>query len=180
LLNSNFILHPFDYVTGSTLGEIKAVYHSHSNSEIFSQKDLTQTNLHNIPFIMYYIPKDKFKVTTPFKLGENDCYTPIQKFFANKGIKLPNYKRSEGWKEKTPGIIEKSYKEQGFIEIHLNELKKDDLILFKFKRDFAEHIGIYLGNNKFLHNSKEGIEKIMDYNKWAKYAFIGLRYDFDA
>lgn len=177
---SSFILHPFDYVTGSALGEIKAIYHSHSNNDTFSNLDLNQTNLHQIPFVMYYIPKNKFKIANPFKFGENDCYTPIQKFFAKKGIKLPNYKRSEGWKDNMPGIIEKCYKEQGFIEIPLKQLQKDDLILFKFKKNFAEHIGIYLGENKFLHNSKEGIEKIESLNdRWGKYAFIGLKYDFN-
>ena len=178
--DSSFSIHPFDYVTGSALGEIKDIYHSHSNSEVFSQKDLVQTNLHEIPFVMYYIPKDKFKIANPFKLGQNDCYTPIQNFFASRGLNLPNYKRSEGWKDKTPGLIEKSYKEQGFIEIPLNKIRKDDIILFKFKKDFAEHIGIYLGDDKFLHNSKEGIEKIESLSdRWGKYAFIGLRYGIE-
>ncbi|MEK6879968.1 MAG: NlpC/P60 family protein, partial [Nanoarchaeota archaeon] len=147
-----FAVHPFDYVSGSAIGEIKAIYHSHFNNNFFSQTDNYQVHLHNIPFIMYFVPKNEFKILNPFKIGTNDCYSTIRNYFINKGLNPTNYKRENDWKDKTPGIIEKNYKKEGFNEVPITDLQKDDVILFKFKRNFAEHFGIYLGNGKFLHH----------------------------
>ncbi|MHB1676516.1 MAG: C40 family peptidase [Sulfuriferula sp.] len=55
--------------------------------------------------------------------------------------------------------------------IHKTELKPGDLVFFKTMRKAFSHVGIYLGNNRFIHaaSSKSGVVMIsrLDDAYWA-------------
>ncbi len=50
-------------------------------------------------------------------------------------------------------------------EILVEELKEADLIFFKINSNHINHIGIYLGNNKFAHSSSVSGVVINDFSK---------------
>ena len=50
-------------------------------------------------------------------------------------------------------------------EILVEELKEADLIFFKINSNQINHIGIYLGNNKFVHSSSVSGVVINDFSK---------------
>lgn len=50
-------------------------------------------------------------------------------------------------------------------EILVEELKEADLIFFKINSNHINHIGIYLGNNKFVHSSSVSGVVINDFSK---------------
>lgn len=61
--------------------------------------------------------------------------------------------------------------------IAVNELKPGDLVFFNTLRRTFSHVGIYLGDNKFLHSPRKGSEvRIDDMTKsyWVK-RFNGAR-----
>jgi len=62
-------------------------------------------------------------------------------------------------------------------EIHKNELKTGDLVFFKINNDSVSHVGIYLGENKFIHaTTKNGVMvDDLDEDYYKKYYFTSGR-----
>lgn len=62
-------------------------------------------------------------------------------------------------------------------KINRNELKPGDLVFFNTMRRAFSHVGIYIGNGKFIHSPKPGAEvrvEDMGMSYWAK-RFDGAR-----
>jgi cell wall-associated NlpC family hydrolase len=77
-----------------------------------------------------------------YRLGGNskrgiDCSALVQKVYRSFNVKLPRVARDQS--------------EVG-VEVGLDELVKGDLVFFNTNRSFG-HVGIYIGNNKFIHAS---------------------------
>ena len=58
-----------------------------------------------------------------------------------------------------------------------NQLKPGDLVFFNTRRDPGSHVGIYLGDDQFLHAPSRGEEVRVDYlsSKYWKQRFTGGR-----
>ncbi len=67
--------------------------------------------------------------------------------------------------------------------IHRTDLKPGDLVFFKTMRKAFSHVGIYLGNNRFIHasSSRTGVVMISSLSEsyWA-HRYDGARRVFDA
>lgn len=66
-----------------------------------------------------------------------DCSALVQKVYRNFNVNLPRVARDQS--------------EVG-VEVDLDELAEGDLVFFNTNRSFG-HVGIYIGNNKFIHAS---------------------------
>lgn len=104
----------------------------------------------------------------PYKFGGNttkgiDCSAYVKKVFAALNIELPRTAREQFH------VGEKIAKE---------ELTPGDLVFFKtYSRRYASHVGIFLGDNKFIHASSKG-KKVEIANLDAPYyskRFIGAK-----
>ncbi len=58
-----------------------------------------------------------------------------------------------------------------------DNLKTGDLVFFKIKRKRVSHVGVYLGNNKFVHAAVKGGVQINDLNEayYKRYFYKGGR-----
>jgi len=77
-----------------------------------------------------------------YRLGGNskrgiDCSALVQKVYRSFNVELPRVARDQS--------------EVG-VTVALDELVKGDLVFFNTNRSFG-HVGIYIGNNKFIHAS---------------------------
>ena len=82
----------------------------------------------------------------PYRFGGNsffgiDCSAYVKKVYSLIGINLPRSAR-EQFQEGTP--------------VSPEELSIGDLVFFKTYASFPSHVGIYLGNNLFIHASSKG------------------------
>jgi lipoprotein Spr len=60
--------------------------------------------------------------------------------------------------------------------INKNELQTGDLVFFKIKSKTITHVGIYLGDNKFIQSSKVGVNiASLEQEYWSKYYYKGGR-----
>ena len=60
--------------------------------------------------------------------------------------------------------------------VNKNELQTGDLIFFKIKSRSVTHVGIYLGDNKFIQSSKVGVNiASLEQEYWSKYYYKGGR-----
>ena len=76
--------------------------------------------------------------------GGFDCSGFVQYTYKHFGINLPRTSMDQ---------INKG------ISININDLKNGDLVFFKTNPalpDQVSHVGIYIGNNKFIHSPKSG------------------------
>jgi len=88
----------------------------------------------------------------PYKFGGNtilgiDCSAYVKKVYGLMGVSLPRTAREQ-------------FKEGE--EIGKEELSVGDLVFFRTYASFPSHVGIYLGNNLFIHASSKGKKVTID------------------
>jgi len=114
---------------------------------------------------------------TPFVIGETDCWWLAQEVFKMFGITLPEYAISREELNcdlgKMPDMIER--KKADWTE--LKNPVSPCLIVMMIGLPFYHHLGVYIGNNRFIHTSKlrgmVTIESLSDliYGKRKFYTF---------
>jgi len=88
----------------------------------------------------------------PYKFGGNsifgiDCSAYVKKVYGLLGVDLPRTAREQ-------------YTEGESVE--KNDLSIGDLVFFRTYASFPSHVGIYLGNNLFIHASSRGKKVTID------------------
>jgi peptidoglycan endopeptidase LytE len=91
-------------------------------------------------------------VNIPYKFGGNtilgiDCSAYVKKVYGLLGIELPRTAREQF---QTGEAVDK------------DELSIGDLVFFRTYASFPSHVGIYLGNNLFIHASSRGKKVTID------------------
>ncbi len=90
---------------------------------------------------------------SPYKYGGNstktgiDCSAYVKKVFGFFGVNLPR-------------TVRLMHKHADGLWVDKNRLMKGDLVFFETDRPFPSHIGIYMGDGKFIHASSVG-EKVI-------------------
>ena len=183
-----FVTNAYDYLSASKAGEIVAVFHTHPNSiEKPSILDVINSENHNINYIIYSLKSDKFLEYKPcgnkflnmflgksFEIGVNDCFTLVRDFFKVKyGFNIHNVYRDKDWRKANKDLIKTEQEKSDFVEV--KDLQEDDILAFSLDKKSATHLGIYLGNNCFLHQPRNHFSKIdlVDgvFSKKLKYIF---------
>jgi peptidoglycan DL-endopeptidase LytE len=88
----------------------------------------------------------------PYRFGGNtilgiDCSAYVKKVYGLMGVNLPRTAREQF---------------QEGEEIGKEELSVGDLVFFRTYASFPSHVGIYLGNNLFIHASSKGKKVTID------------------
>jgi len=103
----------------------------------------------------------------PYRFGGNsllgiDCSGFVKKVYGLIGINLPHSARKQ-FQEGTP--------------VNDDELSIGDLVFFRTYASFPSHVGIYLGNNLFIHASSRGKKVTIDSLETPYYLkrFIGAK-----
>ena len=187
--NISFSVDTLDYFKTSNLGQIKAIYHSHTNGNPdFSLKDKEDSLKHKIDFVLYDLTSDTFKVfrhehekieilEKKFKWGQSDCISLVQDYL-NKSVGynllLPKSlnDRDSKWRAKSKSFVEETFElnKKNLIKVSFNtieDLKQGDILCFSIK-DNVDHFGVYISNNNFLHHKigrRPNCEKIDKYFK---------------
>lgn len=103
----------------------------------------------------------------PYRFGGNsllgiDCSAYVQKVYSLIGINLPRSARAQ-FSEGNP--------------VDKEDLATGDLVFFRTYASFPSHVGIYLGNNLFIHASSRGKKVTIDSLETPYYLkrFIGAK-----
>lgn len=194
--DNNFIISPKDYLKCSSLGQITACYHSHTNDNIeLSEIDKTNSNKYNIHYILYNIKYDIFNfyapnteknpyVGRPFILGTSDCFTLMRDYARrerNVQITFPKNTIYPKDIKEIGALYEQNFIDNGFIKLSKDtELKKDDGIMMTFPaicEKYPTHAAVYIGNNMILHQPFNSFSCVNMYdNFFKKHTTYVLRY----
>ena len=113
------------------------------------------------PVTIELISNSKEYLGTPYKYGAKagstssfDCSSFTQFMFKGSGVDLPRTSAAQAKKGE---------------KVHKSSLSMGDLVFFKTNGKSISHVGIYAGNNKFIHSSSQGVT-ISDLNSkyWSK------------
>ena len=165
--------------------KILGIYHSHPRSdESPSERDKKISEETGIPYLIYSLLTKKFflyypesyspveLLGRPYIKGFYECTCLFKDYFNVKlGINITrwhdNYWLTESDEEanETLDII----LNKNLNKINLQEIKKHDVIVFQVKKNKRKHVGIYLGNDYFIHQCGGGLsqKQFLD-NRWQQ------------
>jgi len=170
--NNRFQIDPKMNVEAERFGTIVAFYHSHASDENLnlSPHDLDASFESCIPALLYVVPQDiwKFNVPTtyepapligrPFVFGIWDCFTIVRDYcLMHKNILLGSYFEPTKEELKTSDCFDRCSVNEKFEVIPLEQIREGDVMLFRTKEFTGFHLGIYLGNNEFMHQPLKSI-----------------------
>ena len=168
-----FRVNSKDYLKASNLGEIVAVYHSHTNgNQTFSEFDKFNSISHNLTYVMYCPENNSLLQFSPsygefnryigrkFEIGNTDCYSLVRDFYESElRVSLGHYYRDQNWKSHLEELFDKHFENEGFFEV--SSLTKYDCVLFNSGGDKpCSHIALYLGNGLILHQPARSYSRI--------------------
>lgn len=165
-----FAIDPKKNIEAEKFGHIVCFYHSHASeflnpdNDKFSKEDIDISYESCIPALLYVHPQDTWHYSQPstyvprallgraFVWGIWDCYSLVKDYFKiNKKISMGHYFPPENASPSSNFGYEALVNNENFHEVPVEEMKKDDVILFKIKSEFINHSAVYLGGNEFLH-----------------------------
>lgn len=136
--SSAYSYHPYSQQGSQTIPVQRLDYRSHGNFQYHTPRHNSVANK---------IEQDALKLLgTDYKYGANgpyqyDCSSFTKHVFAKQGITIPRVSRDQA--------------KQGSY-LTKNELQKGDLIFFDSRKsNVVSHVGIYLGQGKFIHASSK-------------------------
>ena len=172
--------------------KIIAIFHSHpTSSEKPSAFDLNSSDELCIPFLIYSLKTDKFFLHFPNSYEAMDIRgriyikdihecTCLVKDYYKKELNIDisswikNYCIPEEPK-KANTLLYKVFK-KNLVEPE-DQLKKHDIIVFRFSKDRMMHAGIYLGNEEFIHQRANQLSSVdfLD-NRWKNKIYKTYRH----
>jgi proteasome lid subunit RPN8/RPN11 len=176
---NDFIIDPSDIVKAEEMGEITYIVHSHPYSKAEpSQTDLFSIEKTNIPWVIMNPGSGEYTTNYPcnykppligreFKHGLVDCYTLVQDYYFEKGIKLGNYIRPDDWWSKTNlNFYMDYYEAEGFEKVLDGSIQEHDLLFMRVGSSKENHAAIYIGNNMILHHPMNRLSSRDIYGGW--------------
>lgn len=106
---------------------------------------------------MEYIPYDVYKdlLGLPYIQGESDCYSIVATVLERAcGVALPNYARPKHFYDPRLDLFAKIYSEdywEHLPSVDIKDMRAGDVLSMAVHFSSINHVGIYLGNNLFLH-----------------------------
>jgi len=160
------------------------LYHNHINVEDFSLLDKKTADNLSINLLLYINELDEFKVFyhkdfknlnylfEPHDDYKNNCFNLVKNYFKNElnlnleiDNNLINNKNLEDLNVEE--ITFNNYEANNlYILNNQSSIKKNDIILLKNK--ISEHLAVYLGSNKILHQPIHKVSIIEDYTERYK------------
>lgn len=143
---------------------IDVVFHSHLGFDNkFSKDDIKACKQINLPWVMYCLGTDEWHymdptgkapyLQRPWIYGIYDCYGIVRDYYNNEfSIALDDFERGEEreWESSEWRMFEKNFKQQGFVEVDDDNIKRGDVFLMQLQSGFPNHVGV-------LHDSSSGV-----------------------
>lgn len=165
--SDDFIMDSDEYLKLMLTTDIVGVVHNHINaSNEPSETDIEQCNALGIPYYIFSYPDMELNILKPtrnvtslfgreYKFGVTDCFEAMRDYLSSQHINIPVRALFEDeWYSKgldyfSPEII----KNWGGQPIDINELDKNDILIFRVQEEVNNHCGVYLGNDIFYHHA---------------------------
>lgn len=162
--DEHFAIEPEDYAAADDAGEIIGVFHSHPDAGAEpSEPDLAGCEASGLTWHIFGMAGGAWREVEPsgykaplvgrqFQHGTMDCYTLIRDWYAQeRGVTLPDYKRSQDWWHKGENLYLDNFQSAGFVEVSQG-IEVGDILLMQIESPVPNHAGIYVGDDTILHH----------------------------
>jgi len=152
---------------------ILGIYHSHPNhNEEPSEHDIKTCEELGIPYLIYSLVTDKFflycpesyepedLMGRPYVEGFYECTSIFRDYFhlkLNKNISSYNKNYWLPKEDKKANDLLYTVLNKNFKKINKDDIKKHDILVFQLKESKRCHVGVYLGNDYFIHQPSKGL-----------------------
>lgn len=159
-----FILHPEDYAAAEESGDIVAVIHSHPyHSPEPSQSDRVACEASGLPWYVVSIPNVEWRELYPtgytaplvgrqWSHGVLDCYSLVRDWYAEHGIEIPNFQRSDDWWNRGENLYLDNYERAGFRLVTDGSLQFGDGIIMQVQSPVPNHAAVFIGDDTIIHH----------------------------
>lgn len=178
----NFLIDPNEYLEVEKLGEVVACWHTHCETEaVASEPDKQGCQNTQVPWFIGAVFKEdkgyRFEGLTlvevdegyeapligrVYSFGTFDCFSLMRDYYKRElKIELPDLPRTERiWESEENYMAKKAISDFGFVRLDDDaELIRGDLCFIETGREGADHIGIYLGNDRILHQMRNRLSR---------------------
>jgi len=148
--------------------DVVGVFHSHTDCQrslsTFSQSDIDAAEEFQKPLYLYVLKTKEWLNYTPngynrdligrqFIRGVNDCYSILRDYYRQDlKINLNDYIRDDDIFDGKNDFIMKHAEDAGFRVLEgRSVIKKNDVLVFKHFGPYPRHLGVFVGNSRFLH-----------------------------
>ena len=165
---NEFQLDPSQFAVAEDHGEVLAIVHSHVGiPSTPSLMDRVECERSGYPWIVVstvdgslsYLEPTGFRaplIGREFIEGTLDCYALVRDYYKEVcRIDLPDFDRKFTWWQNGDDLISRNLESAGFYSIQSDELRKNDGIIMQIGSRVPNHVGVYAGNNMFLHHLKD-------------------------
>jgi cell wall-associated NlpC family hydrolase len=114
--------------------------------------------------------EDKIKkfIGKPYDWDTFNCYTLIIDWYKDLGYFVPDYKVESNWNHNGKNYFLDEYHKL-WKGVDLKDIEENDVVLFKIRSPVPNHVGIYIGNNRFIQCVGKSGTVVSDLNLYSKY-----------
>lgn len=190
--DEDFIFDSQEYLKIHRTSDIIAIVHSHPDSSCEpSEHDINYCNSLGIPYYIFSYPDMDLHIQQPdtdttelygrdYAFGKYDCFEAARDFLKRESITIPHRIAFEDdwWEKDLNYFCEELMAEWGFKKISLQEVQKNDILLFQNNSEVPNHCGVYLGNETFYHHAVNRLScRESLYPLWIKFLVEAYRYE---
>lgn len=180
--NHNFLIDPNEYLEVEKLGEVIGCWHTHCDvPPTASDPDKQGCKNTQVPWFIGSVYKDdsgfRFEGLTLVEVddgyeapllgrvycfGTFDCFSLMKDYYKRElRIELPDVPRTERiWTTEENYMAKRAVEDFGFVRLDDDaELIRGDLCFVETDREGADHICIYLGNDRILHQMRNRLSR---------------------
>lgn len=180
---SSFTISPSRFINYSINKKVLGLYHSHpKSSEKPSSQDISMSEEMGLPYLIYSLISEDFYLYypesyspwpltgRPYITGFFECTCILKDYFdKNLGINITKWNKNYWLPKKyqkanslLDEILNKNLK-----KVKNKKIKKHDVIVFQFKENKKFHVGVYCGNDNFIHQVSGSLsrEQLLD-SRW--------------
>lgn len=196
---NQFLMNPTAWSDAEELGEILGVWHTHINGTPKpSDADLAGCESTEVPWFILNVSSvgNSFEFSNvtvtnptgwkptligrPYVYGTFDCWSLVVDYYKqNLGIELSNdYPRiKEFWRHGKP-FFSQHYADEGLVKVTDGKYEDGDVLMLQTDSSGEiNHVGIYIGNDQFLHHPQDRLSKTDVYGGyWLKHTVLHLRH----
>jgi len=187
----NFIMSSSEYLSIKQRADIFAIVHSHPDaSNEASQHDIDCCNALGVPYYIFSFPDMELNIIEPtkraypligreYEFGVKDCFEAVRDYLKLQNIEIPaRIPFEDNWWDRDLNYFtdEMAEKWKG-KKVNLQELEKNDVLIFKVKHEVPDHCGVFLGNDVFFHHAENRLSCRENlYPFWVEYLIGAYRY----
>ena len=189
--DEHFLIDTDYYLKLTRTTDIIGIVHSHPNaSSEPSEFDIASCNALGKDFYIFSYPGMDLTVLSPeikttdlygreYEFGVTDCFDAMRDYLETQNIKiLPRVMFIEDfWDKNIDYFTEETIKNWNHYPVELNNIQKNDVLIFKIFSEINNHCGVYLGNDIFYHHAENRLSCRENlYPRWHKWLTGAYRY----